>query len=239
MIRTGRNRRAGEEALPSNVLDGILPFLLGETHMTQAAPIQTVVERIGDCRICGEEFRSRGLICSADKHRVCRTCVGGYARQQVDVLEGGSLDKFRELTKNGGRLSCAEPACKGILHTDDMYNLVDWKLLGVLAEWASRANRARRAEEGENLGADGAGALFALFPNAVMCPKCLCGLVEPAYCDDMEAHQGQIFASSTSPVDNRCPRCKWFGSTRQDWIRWDGVIRHAIGVADEQMEDAP
>ena len=93
---------------------------------------------------------------------ICRTCVGGYVQQQVEVLEGGSVDKFRELTKNGGRLSCADRSCKGILHTDAMYNLIDWKLLGVLAEWASRANRARCAEEGENLGADGAGALLAL-----------------------------------------------------------------------------
>ena len=233
LIRTGRNRVTDEEMPPSNVLERILPFLLGETHVTQASPIQAAVERIGDCRICGDAFTSRGLVCSADKHRICRTCVSGYVRHQVGVLEGGSLDKFRELTKNGGRLSCAEPACQGVLPSDYMYNLIDFKLMEALYDWAGKAHKARRAGEGENLGTDGAGALAALFPNAVMCPKCLCGPVEPAYCDDMETHQGQIFANYKAPVDNRCPNCKWFGATRQAWTKWDGDVRHAKDRADE------
>ena len=148
LIRTGRNRVTHED---NNVLERIIPFLLGETHVTQAPPIPAAVERIGDCRICRDAFTSRGLICSADKHRICRTCVSGYVQQQLGVLEGGSLDKFRELTMNGGRIACAEPACQGVLPSDHMYNLIDFKVMVALYDWAGKAHKARRAGEGENL----------------------------------------------------------------------------------------
>jgi hypothetical protein len=226
MIRTGRGNREGVGISHELRIEGAALQSSVASSSSRDTRGMTAGHRVGDCRVCGDAFRSRGLVCSANIHRICRACLGGYVNQQLEVLIY-SVDKFRQLTINGGRLSCVEPECKGILRTDDMYNLIDWGPLGLLAEWASRATDARMAAEGVNLGADGADSLAALFPNAVMCPKCLCGPVEPAYCDDMLAHHGQRFQSCTTQIDNRCHGCNWFGATRQDWIAWDGVVRHA------------
>jgi hypothetical protein len=186
-------------------------------------------------RYRGRGVHTRGLVCSANAHRLCKTCLAGYVKRRVDVLEHGSTDKFRELTDKGGRLTCAEPSCNGILHTDAMFDLIEWDLLGALAAWAAKASLARLANEGQNLGVNGEGALLALFPNSVMCPICLTGPVEPAYCDDMEAHHGQLFAGCSAPIDNSCKGCGWFGATKQHWIRWDGVIRYAKDWKDRQL----
>ena len=91
LIRAGRQT---SNQVDNSVLGTILPFLLGETHATQDPPRPVAVERIGDCRICREAFISRGLICSANKHRICKECVTGYVQHQLGVLDGGSLDKF-------------------------------------------------------------------------------------------------------------------------------------------------
>ena len=75
------------------------------------------------------------------------------------------------------------------------------------------------------LGMDGSGALYYLFPNAVMCKQCFLGPIEPAFCDDMAAHHGVVMHGSQKPVNNSCPRCGWFGSDRSQRLERDGILR--------------
>jgi hypothetical protein len=236
LIRTGRNRGdACREVNPTHITgmaQGLLEQGIGGPDSRPPQRHSTphegrAIPRIGDCIVCGDQYSSRGIICSAEAHRLCKKCLAGYVEHQVQVLKDGSTDKFRELTNKGGRLACAERACNGILHTDAMFHLIEWGLLGTLAAWAAKAHIARQVGEGLNLGTNGEGALGALFPNALMCPKCLTGPVLAAYCDDMEAHHGQLFAGCSAPVDNSCKHCGWFGATKQQWVPWDQVIRLA------------
>mmetsp|Transcript_18294 Transcript_18294/g.42714 ORF Transcript_18294/g.42714 Transcript_18294/m.42714 type:complete len:770 (+) Transcript_18294:85-2394(+) len=62
------------------------------------------------------------------------------------------------------------------------------------------------------------------------CPRCNFGPVDFSGCSDLRAHHGEVLANGTR-VNNACPRCNWFSSSRDDWPRWDLHVHTSRGRA--------
>lgn len=79
--------------------------------------------------------------------------------------------------------------------------------------------------------------LVRVFPNALMCPQCLCGPIVIQGCDDLAAHHGQEMSGGVT-IQNRCPNCGFFALRRSEWLVWDGSapLTAQTTTAEERLE---
>ena len=140
-------------------------------------------------------------------------------------------------------------ACAAPPFTDqDVAKHVDAETFEIYFEGRGKLPMARAVTSALQEWQEGAGALRLLFPNARMCGQCSYGPVIHDRCGDLTAHHGEPgnpvrrrmdgpiaafghFArsrlepsSSSSRIDNACPRCGWFAPTISEWPMWNGVL---------------
>jgi rubrerythrin len=79
-----------------------------------------------------------------------------------------------------------------------------------------------------------AAALQRALPRAFQCGQCAFGPILHSHCNDLQMHHGQ--RQGKGAIDNRCPRCGWFGRNIRDWPRWNGTLP-TTAVGGELSED--
>jgi len=103
------------------------------------------------------------------------------------------------------------------------------RLRAAVTSAATRIAKGAAASGGDTGGsAAGSGAVVdpltmrSLFPNSYQCPRCGCGPIDHAACDNLKTHHGERRAGVK--VSNACPACGWFSSELADWLPWDGSL---------------
>jgi hypothetical protein len=84
------------------------------------------------------------------------------------------------------------------------------------------ADSAARGGGGAEASADPL-AMRSLFPNSYQCPRCGCGPIDHAACDNLKTHHGERRAGVK--VSNACPGCGWYSPELSAWKPWDGTFQ--------------
>lgn len=152
------------------------------------------------------------------------------AEVAASLAESVALGLHPNLANNDQASSNGEAAES----VNDDFTEAQRRLRAAVSSAAARIANGAAAGSGGNTGgskaaaaAEGSAAvdpltMRSLFPNSYQCPRCGCGPIDHAACDNLKTHHGERRAGVK--VSNACPACGWFSSELADWLPWDGTL---------------
>lgn len=148
------------------------------------------------------------------------------AEVAASLAESVALGLHPNLVNNDQASSNGEAAAG----ENDDFTEAQRRLRAAVSSAALRIANGAAAGSGGNTGGSAAAGSVAvdpltmrsLFPNSYQCPRCGCGPIDHAACDDLKTHHGERRAGAK--VSNACPACGWFSSELADWLPWDGTL---------------
>lgn len=72
--------------------------------------------------------------------------------------------------------------------------------------------------------------------NFLQCPRCRFGPIEVQGCFDLQLHHGERQGGSSAQTKNSCPQCDFFARDRNQWDKWDGVLRDPNDYKNHQQQ---